>query len=151
MDDSADVGEFLAANCRQMLENYYEHIGADVVIGVKKLSGDNAEVKLKTVDTQHFKFQIMMTEAIAKVSASVRALPVFRIFADVRWCGSGVFEKRGGDVYIHTHTHTQVRRKTTFVQDIVEKHRANDPDATETEDLLRSLKAETDERSKPYP
>jgi len=62
-----------AANVKEELNKYYQEIGAEVLVSVKKAaSGDNAEVKLRTVDTQHFKYQIMMTEAIAKVSASVR-------------------------------------------------------------------------------
>ena len=38
---------------------------------VKKRSGDNAEVMLRTIDSEHFKYQIMMTEAIAKVRLCV--------------------------------------------------------------------------------
>ena len=62
-----------AADVKQELRKYYQHIGADVVIGIKKASsGDNAEVKLRTIDSSHFKYQILITEAIAKVSASIR-------------------------------------------------------------------------------
>jgi len=57
---------------KDVLGRYYQHVGTDVIVGVKKRSGDNAEVMLRTIDSEHFKYQIMMTEAIAKVSTSVR-------------------------------------------------------------------------------
>ncbi len=62
-----------AANVKEELSKYCQRIGTDVLVSVKKASsGDNAEVKLRTADSQHFKYQIMITEAIAKVSASIR-------------------------------------------------------------------------------
>ena len=64
-----------AENAAFVLHQACQVIGADTILKVKKrageMAGDNVEIRMRTADSEHFKYQIMLTEAIARVSTSV--------------------------------------------------------------------------------